>query len=193
MTEQNQDFIFCPECGRRAVEYRGGRHWECAFCGFDLYNNVAAAVGLIVADGGGNVLFVKRAKEPRKGFLALPGGFADPGESAEEAACRECREEIGVSPRALRYLCSFPNVYWYKTVRYATCDLFFRAELGAAQRAGGGIMLGALLPDGSEVSGFALRRVTCAADIARIPLAFPSAEQALAEYLRSAKPNDQVS
>jgi ADP-ribose pyrophosphatase YjhB (NUDIX family) len=43
-----------------------------------VYNNVAAAVGVIVTDVEGKVLFVKRAKEPKKGLCGLPGGFADP-------------------------------------------------------------------------------------------------------------------
>lgn len=37
----------------------------------------------------------RRAIAPKIGELALPSGFIDEGESAEVAASRECREEIG--------------------------------------------------------------------------------------------------
>ena len=88
------DFKMCPMCGCKQIENHGNRKWMCPDCGFDLYNNVATAVGLIIQDKNKNVLFEVRAKEPRKGFYAVPGGFVDFDESAEEAAIRECREEI---------------------------------------------------------------------------------------------------
>jgi ADP-ribose pyrophosphatase YjhB (NUDIX family) len=177
MTADNQNFAYCPECGRQTVSYPRARHWVCASCGFDLYNNVASAVGVIVADDAGRVLFIKRAKEPRKGFLALPGGFVDPGESAEEAVVRECKEETGLVVRDVAYLASFPNTYEYKTVGYVTCDLFFTATaLDTAH-----IEKNLRAQDG-EVTGFEFRNVT-AETIRTIPFAFPSAEKALRVYL----------
>ena len=70
-------FNFCPECGGKNIEYLENEKWFCVDCGFDLYNNVASAVGAIISDSEKNVLFEIRAKEPRKGFFALPGGFVD--------------------------------------------------------------------------------------------------------------------
>lgn len=48
----------------------------------------------------------------RKGtVLALPKGHIDPGESAEQAACREVREEAGISCELVEELP--PVRYWY--------------------------------------------------------------------------------
>ena len=43
------------------------------------------------------LLLIRRKGHPYLGFWALPGGFAEPGESVEETARRELREETGLS------------------------------------------------------------------------------------------------
>jgi ADP-ribose pyrophosphatase YjhB (NUDIX family) len=42
------------------------------------------------------LLAVRRAIEPQKGGVALPGGFHDFGESWQRNICRELEEELGV-------------------------------------------------------------------------------------------------
>ncbi len=49
---------------------------------------------LLPVDNG--LLCVRRATEPGRGLLALPGGFIERGESWQQAAVRELREETGV-------------------------------------------------------------------------------------------------
>jgi ADP-ribose pyrophosphatase YjhB (NUDIX family) len=48
------------------------------------------------------LLVIRRAIEPHQGALALPGGFIDLGESWQEAAVRELREETGFEVAADR-------------------------------------------------------------------------------------------
>lgn len=168
------DFNLCPICGGKNIRNVNNRKWICADCGFDLYNNVAAAVGLVIQDADGKILFEKRAKEPRKGLLALPGGFVDPDESAEDACRRECMEETGVKPLELKYLCSFPNTYEYKKVTYKTCDLFFEAVLPPDAK---------LVAQKGEVEGFERVLIKSPQDVDNTPLAFISANKTLKLWL----------
>ena len=176
------DFALCPECGSKKIQFVQNKKWTCPDCGFDLYCNVAAAVGLIICSPDNSVLFETRAKEPRKGFLALPGGFCNPDESAESAAKRECFEEIGfnVDGARIKYVASFPNTYPYKNFVYKTCDLFFEARLSQEEADG---LLQSLAADAKEVSGVEMRKVQSQADIDALPLAFDSAKKALAAWL----------
>ncbi len=169
------DFNFCPNCGGKNIQNVNMRKWKCDDCGFTLYNNVAAAVGLVIQKKNGKVLFEKRAKEPRKGFLALPGGFVDPNETAEEACFRECKEEIGVEPLSVKYIATFPNTYEYKNVLYKTCDIFFEAVLPENAE---------LHAQEGEVLGFEEVSIKNKEDLKDVPLAFESARKTLTLWLK---------
>lgn len=56
--------------------------------------------GIVLYDG--KLVAVVRRNEPFKGMPALPGGFVELGERADEAAIREVREETGLETRVTR-------------------------------------------------------------------------------------------
>lgn len=53
-------------------------------------------IALCVIVDGGRVLLLRRRKEPYKGYLALPGGKIEFGETPLQAAVREAHEETGL-------------------------------------------------------------------------------------------------
>lgn len=118
-------FNFCPRCGQP----RGGdqplQPFQCAACGLHYYFNPCLAVAAILQGPGEEVLFIRRAKEPAKGRLAVPGGFVDLGETAEVALRREIKEEVNLEVGPLEFLCSAPNEYLYRGVNYPVLDLAF--------------------------------------------------------------------
>ncbi len=67
----------------------------CPECKQTIWSNpLPVAVVLVKMDGG--VLIIQRGIEPAKGHWALPGGFLETGESWQEGAAREVREETGL-------------------------------------------------------------------------------------------------
>lgn len=123
-------FKFCPNCQSTDFSFKNLTKFQCKACGFEYYHNIAAAVAVIFTFED-KILFTVRNENPDKGKLDLPGGFIDPKETAEEAACREIKEELDldIAPKDLNYIITSPNEYLYKNVPYRTMDLFFECAL----------------------------------------------------------------
>jgi NADH pyrophosphatase NudC (nudix superfamily) len=124
MNVANHLFTRCPRCGSELLSWPSPKNFECSACGFVLFLNIASAVAVIM-ECRGKLLFGVRKNDPGRGKLDLPGGFVNAGESAEEAAQREIREELGIAIPEMRYLFSFPNKYPFRGMVYDTLDLFF--------------------------------------------------------------------
>ena len=56
------------------------------------------------------VLLIKRGSEPCKDMWALPGGFMNINESAEEAAIRELKEETGIDVKEVTQVGAYSKV-----------------------------------------------------------------------------------
>lgn len=161
---------YCPKCGGTLkVQAVAGDHRErlvCQECGFVFYQDPkVSACTIPVIDG--KVVLVKRAINPGRGLWVFPGGYMDLGETVEEAAARETREEVNLDVRVTRLV----GVYSYRTpvvvVVYA-CEV-----VGGELR----------IDRESEAVG-----LFSEAEIPWEELAFPSTRDALRDYLRGGTP-----
>jgi NAD+ diphosphatase len=124
----HERFRFCPQCAAAGGSVTE-RTFDCAACGFHLhFNATVSASALVVRPHDGALLFIRRARQPAQGKLAVPGGFIDPWERAEVALVRELTEEVGLPVERVTFFSSHPNDYHYKGLIYPVCDLFFVAH-----------------------------------------------------------------
>lgn len=166
--------VFCARCGaameRRVLDDR--ERDVCPACGFILYRNPVPAVGVVVALEGKLVL-VRRRYEPRAGCWALPAGFMELGESAEDAAIRECHEETGLLVRVDHLL----GVY----------------SIGEGERTGLLIIYAATTTSGELVAADdATEAGTFPPDALPEPMAFPTHVQAISRWRREQRASAQL-
>ncbi len=129
MNHPLHQFEYCPRCGSADFSAHNEKSKRCAGCGFVYYFNSSAAVVAVITNDRGEMLVARRAKEPAKGSLDLPGGFIDLHETAEEAVIREVSEESGLTVVEPIYLFSIPNIYLYSGFEVHTVDLFYRCKV----------------------------------------------------------------
>ena len=123
-----ESFHYCPKCGGRFEEHNE-KSYRCQQCGFVYYFNPSAATVAVIVNERDELLVCRRAKEPAKGTLDLPGGFCDMYETAEEGLAREVREETGCEVIDARFLFTLPNTYLYSDFLVHTIDLFFLCHI----------------------------------------------------------------
>jgi 8-oxo-dGTP diphosphatase len=90
-----EDVRYCPRCGDEAtITYP--RSITCANCGYGAFYNPKPVACTIPITTGDELILLKRGFQPSRGRWSMPGGFVDLGESVEDAAIRETKEEIGI-------------------------------------------------------------------------------------------------
>ncbi len=118
-------FQFCPRCGSAHFQVHDFKSKRCADCGFTYYYNAAAATVAFIVNERNELLVCRRAQDPARGTMDLPGGFVDAGETLEESVIREVREETGLTVVSASYQFSLSDDYWYSGLLVRSCDGFF--------------------------------------------------------------------
>jgi len=100
--------LYCGVCGASARPEAGGNARTCmnADCGRVIFPRVDPAIIVLVSDGD-RCLLGRQARWP-EGRYSTIAGFAEPGESLEDAVRREVYEETNVHVGEVRYHSSQP-------------------------------------------------------------------------------------
>jgi ADP-ribose pyrophosphatase YjhB (NUDIX family) len=135
----------------------------CQVCSFIFYQDPKVVAGTIFTIDGGIVL-LKRGVEPALGKWVFPGGYVDRGESVQDAAIRETKEESQVDV----VLGPLLNVYSYP--RSPNVIVVYTAEVSGGELGAG--------DESVEAATFAPDAIPWG------ELAFSSTKEALHDYLR---------
>ena len=104
-------YPFCPGCGERSVHRNGGSSRHCPQCKTDHFPRVDP-VAIVLVVRGDRCLLGRSGRFGRNLYSAL-AGFVEPGESIEEAARREIKEESGIEVGKVTYIASQPWPFPY--------------------------------------------------------------------------------
>jgi len=166
-THGAMEYRFCPRCG-------GKLGWEkikpieperlvCRSCEFIFYLDPKVVAGTLFTIDR-SVVLLRRGVEPAMGKWVFPGGYVDRGESVQEAAIRETKEECLLDVR----LASLLGVYSYP--RSPNVVVVYMGEV-----------IGGELKAGDEAVE---ARAFKASEIPWQELAFMSTSDALRDYIR---------
>ena len=97
---------FCGRCATPTVMRSTEFAMECPACGLLAYPRISPAVMVLVARG--DELLLARSPHFRPGVFSALAGFVEAGETLEQCAVREVREEVGIEIANLRYFQSQP-------------------------------------------------------------------------------------
>lgn len=110
---RSRELKYCPRCGQTLaetlLETEDRPRLVCVSCLYVFYQNPRIVAGAIPVQGG-RVVMLRRGIEPRYGHWTFPAGFMELGETAEEAAVREAKEETNLDVTILSLLGVYTRV-----------------------------------------------------------------------------------
>lgn len=111
LLDWRQQHRYCGRCGVPTQPKPGETAMACPDCGLLAYPRLSPAIMVLVRDG--ERLLLARSPRFKPGVYSALAGFVEPGETLEQCAAREVREEVGIEIANLRYFASqpwpFPN------------------------------------------------------------------------------------
>ncbi len=92
---------YCGHCGTPTGMKTGEFAMSCPACGLLVYPRISPAVMVLVRRG--DDLLLARSPRFKPGVFSALAGFVEAGETLEQCAVREVREEVGIEITNLRY------------------------------------------------------------------------------------------
>ena len=106
LVEWDKNYQFCSRCRGAFISRSDMRAKECEKCGRLEFPRISPAIIVLVEKG--DTLLLARSARFAGEFFSVLAGFVEPGESLEEAVCREVKEETGITVKDIAYFGSQP-------------------------------------------------------------------------------------
>lgn len=128
---------FCSRCGKPLADDEKETARKCTGCGTIVYPRISPCIIILVsrpgAGGSGREMLLARHVQRNQNMYTCIAGFMETGESVEECAAREVKEETGLSIKNIRYFKSqawpFPEQLMIGlTADYAGGDITLQAD-----------------------------------------------------------------
>lgn len=103
-------FQYCPHCGTKAIQKEIGDEGEipyCDLCKVPLWDMFTTCIICAVVNEKQEIALLRQNYVSTTNYVCV-AGVMKLGESAEETACREVKEEIGLDVEELEYVKSYP-------------------------------------------------------------------------------------
>lgn len=104
-------FQYCPQCGSKLILREAGDDGltpYCAACNEMWFDMFPSCVIILVANEYNEIALLHQPRLSDRGIIV--SGYITPGESAEEAAVREVKEELGLDIESIESTGS----YWFQ-------------------------------------------------------------------------------
>ncbi len=98
-------YIYCPQCGAKLVGREIGDEGVvpfCESCSRPWFDSAYTCTITLVVNELDEVALIRQGYISDTYYVCV-AGYMKPGESGEETACREVKEELGLDVEALRY------------------------------------------------------------------------------------------
>lgn len=132
-------YIYCPHCGEKLIDKIAGDDGYvpfCTNCNQYWFDSFASCIIVLVANQYHDIALLRQLYMSDK-FTSFVSGYIAPGESAEEAAVREVKEELGIDIEKLEYA----GTYWFNSKELlmhgfigltSQCDFQLSSEVNSA-------------------------------------------------------------
>ncbi len=105
-------YAYCPLCGSKLVDKEAGDDGVvpyCEHCKKYWFDGFASCVMVLTYNQFDEIVLCRQSYLSDK-YSSLTSGFITPGETAEQCAVREVKEELGIDIQNLEYA----GTYWFQ-------------------------------------------------------------------------------